>query len=155
MAEARTDWNESRGDDLGSFLRQQRRLSALSLRRLSELSGVSNPYLSQIERGLRRPSAEVLSQLATALELPTDVLYVRAGFLPAPQRTQNGATPGGSIPDVIGAIRDDAMLDEAQKRTLIHVYRAFRGQDLAEPGPTEPGPTGPALPVPRQSGASR
>lgn len=127
MAQGRTDFDEGRGDDLGGFLRQQRRLSALSLRRLSELSGVSNPYLSQIERGLRRPSADVLAQLAKALELSTDVLYVRAGFLPPGTTSSETA-----VPDVIGAIRSDATLDEAQKRTLIHIYRSFRGLPARE-----------------------
>lgn len=119
MAQGKADFDERRGDDLGGFLRQQRRLSALSLRRLSELSGVSNPYLSQIERGLRRPSADVLAQLARALELSTDALYVRAGLLPAAGTTRTPTV------DVIGAIRGDSALDEDQKRTLIHVYQSF------------------------------
>ncbi len=133
MAQERTDFDPRRGDDLGGFLRQQRRLSSLSLRRLSELSGVSNPYLSQIERGLRRPSADVLNQLARALGLSTDVLYVRAGFLPPGTRT---AEPTA---DVIEAIRGDMALDESQKRTLIHVYRSFLGDSLPGDAPHESG----------------
>ena len=75
---------EGRLHDLGSFIRDQRRTARLSLRKLSELAGISNPYLSQIERGLRKPSAEILQQIARALEISSETLYVRAGILEEP-----------------------------------------------------------------------
>ncbi|MPY95878.1 MAG: helix-turn-helix domain-containing protein [Acidimicrobiia bacterium] len=107
---------EKRWADLGTFVREQRGEAQLSLRRLSDLSGISNPYLSQIERGLRRPSADILQQLARALELAPESLYVRAGILDADE----------GAPDLVAAIRRDPELGEAQKRTLIHVYEALR-----------------------------
>jgi transcriptional regulator with XRE-family HTH domain len=106
---------------LGEFVREQRRLGSMSLRKLSELSGVSNPYLSQIERGLRRPSAEVLQQLAGALQVPAEWLYVRAGILAEGGRPDERGAVG-----VVEAIRRDAALTEDQKRALLHVYEAFR-----------------------------
>lgn len=123
---------EERWRDLGEFIREQRRLGELSLRRLAELAGVSNPYLSQIERGLRKPSAEILRQIAQALHLSAETLYVRAGILdddPEPV-------------DVITAIRRDAHLDDEQKRALVHIYRSFRassGTDGDAPAPADVG----------------
>lgn len=119
---------EHRWRDLGSFVREQRRLGQMSLRRLSELSGISNPYLSQIERGLRRPSAEILQQLARALQISSETLYVRAGIL----------DPSGDESDLVSLIRRDGLLTEPQKRTLIHIYTSFRNEALAaheEAGP--------------------
>ena len=75
---------DRRWNDLGEFIREQRNVGQLSLRKLSEMAGVSNPYLSQIERGLRRPSAEILQQIARALEISSETLYVRAGILDEP-----------------------------------------------------------------------
>ena len=75
---------DRRWSDLGEFIREQRNIGQLSLRKLSEMAGVSNPYLSQIERGLRRPSAEILQQIARALEISSETLYVRAGILDEP-----------------------------------------------------------------------
>ena len=72
---------ETRWREVGEFIREQRRIGHLSLRKLSEMAGVSNPYLSQIERGLRRPSAEILQQIARALRISAETLYVRAGML--------------------------------------------------------------------------
>src|SRR6187549_2255734 len=72
---------ETRMHDLGEFIREQRRIGHLSLRKLSDMAGISNPYLSQIERGLRKPSAEILQQLARALEISAETLYIRAGIL--------------------------------------------------------------------------
>ena len=72
---------EQRLHDLGAFIREQRRSARLSLRNLSDLAGISNPYLSQIERGLRKPSAEILQQIAKALRISAETLYVRAGIL--------------------------------------------------------------------------
>ena len=102
--------------DLGSFIREQRASARLSLRRLSELAGISNPYLSQIERGLRRPSAEILQQIAKALRISAETLYVQAGILEAPQ---------GS-PDLTRAIMADQRISEDQKQALVRIYLAFR-----------------------------
>jgi len=112
---------ESRVNDLGSFIREQRRLAALSVRKLSEAAGISNPYLSQIERGLRKPSAEILQQLARALRISAESLYVRAGIL---EREP--------VPDVEGAIGADPRLSADQKRALLAVYASFVHQ--GEPG---------------------
>jgi len=102
--------------DLGAFIREQRGVARLSLRRLSDLAGVSNPYLSQIERGLRRPSAEILQQIAKALRISAETLYVRAGILDAP-------TFDGDLADAI--LAEEALTDE-QKQTLLHIYLSFR-----------------------------
>ena len=100
----------------GDYLREQRTASRLSLRQLAEQVGVSNPYLSQIERGLRRPSAEVLQQLAKALRISAEQLYIRAGIVsPA-----DGV--GGSVEL---AVLNDAGLTERQKQTLLDVYASF------------------------------
>ena len=106
---------EHRWQDLGDFVREQRRLGQMSLRRLSELSGISNPYLSQIERGMRRPSAEILQQLARALEVSSETLYVRAGILPEHERTSS----------VVDAIEADPLLTPDQKVALRNVYGSF------------------------------
>ena len=92
------------GSSLGDYLREQRTAAKLSLRQLSELAGVSNPYLSQIERGLKRPSAEILQQLAKGLEVSAESLYVKAGILDAE------VTPPSETPDVRGAIAADPAL---------------------------------------------
>jgi nickel-type superoxide dismutase maturation protease len=125
MKELPDRWRE-----LGEFIREQRASARLSLRRLSDLAGVSNPYLSQIERGLRRPSAEVLQQIAKALRISAETLYVRAGIL----EDREGAH------DLVAAIRGDPGLTEDQKQTLIGVYRSFgHGNGAQGPGPGEPG----------------
>ncbi len=109
---------ESRWHDLGEFIRDQRRVGHLSLRKLSEMAGISNPYLSQIERGLRKPSAEILQQIARALEISSETLYVRAGIL----EEREGA-------DLVGEIRRDPDLSEEQKKTLIRIYTSFRHEN--------------------------
>jgi transcriptional regulator with XRE-family HTH domain len=106
---------EQRWNDLGEFIREQRRVGELSLRKLSEKAGISNPYLSQIERGLRRPSAEILQQIARALEISSETLYIRAGILEDHEGEH----------DVVGEIRRDPALAEDQKKTLIHIYGSF------------------------------
>jgi transcriptional regulator with XRE-family HTH domain len=106
---------ETRMHDLGEFIREQRRVARLSLRKLSELAGISNPYLSQIERGLRKPSAEILQQIAKALRISAETLYVRAGILEEREGEH----------DLVGDILRDPSLTEAQKQTLIQVYTAF------------------------------
>lgn len=122
---------EHRWQELGDFVREQRRLGEMSLRRLSELSGISNPYLSQIERGLRRPSADILQQLARAFEISAETLFVRAGIL----------VPHEAPTDLVDAIRRDPDLGEAQKRTLIHIYESFRAEAAGSSRPPEPSTT--------------
>jgi transcriptional regulator with XRE-family HTH domain len=102
--------------DLGSFIREQRGTARLSLRRLSELAGISNPYLSQIERGLRRPSAEILQQIAKALRISAETLYVQAGILEPPSGT----------PDLTRSIMADQSISEEQKQALVRIYLSFR-----------------------------
>jgi len=116
---------ENRWRELGEFIRDQRRIDHLSLRKLSELAGISNPYLSQIERGLRKPSAEILQQIARALEISAETLYVRAGIL----EERDGA-------DLVAEIRRDPQLTEEQKKTLIRIYTSFRheNEDTLESG---------------------
>lgn len=105
--------------ELGHFIREQRRLAELSVRRLAELAGVSNPYLSQIERGLRRPSAEILQQIARALSVSADSLYVRAGIVAEQTRP--------ALSDLETAIREATELTADQRRALLEVYRSFTG----------------------------
>jgi len=104
--------------DLGGFIKSQREAAQVSVRQLAERAGVSNPYLSQIERGLRKPSAEVLSQLAKALRLSAEVLYVRAGILEP-----------GEVSQVNDAIVGDVSITERQKRVLLDIYSSFRMQN--------------------------
>lgn len=112
-----------RWHDLGEFIRDQRSSARLSLRKLSELAGISNPYLSQIERGLRKPSAEILQQIAKALRISAETLYVRAGILE--ERVDDG--------DLEGEILRDRFLTEEQKQSLIAVYQAFRHENEGKP----------------------
>ncbi len=107
---------KDRWHDLGAFIREQRGSARLSLRRLSELAGISNPYLSQIERGLRRPSAEILQQIAKALRISAETLYVQAGILEPPDGT----------PDLTRAILADQAISEDQKQALVRIYLSFR-----------------------------
>jgi transcriptional regulator with XRE-family HTH domain len=109
---------EGRWRDLGEFIRDQRRVGHLSLRKLSEMAGISNPYLSQIERGLRRPSAEILQQIARALEISSETLYVRAGILEEREHS-----------DLAAEIRRHPSLTEEQKKTLIRIYTSFLAEN--------------------------
>jgi transcriptional regulator with XRE-family HTH domain len=102
--------------DLGSFIREQRKAAQLSLRNLASLAGVSNPYLSQIERGLRKPSAEILQRVAEALRISAETLYVKAGILD--ERDD----------DLAARIASDTTLTEKQKRALLEVYLSFRAE---------------------------
>jgi len=102
---------------LGDFLHEQRRGARLSLRQVADQAGVSNPYLSQIERGLRRPSAEVLQRLAKALRISAETMYVRAGFLD-PEDDQERS--------VQLAVQADPGLSERQKQVLLDIYDSFR-----------------------------
>ena len=106
---------EARMRDLGDFIRDQRRTARLSLRKLSELAGISNPYLSQIERGLRKPSAEILQAIAKALRISAETLYVRAGIL----------EERGGDSDLVAEILRNPTLTERQKQVLIDIYRSF------------------------------
>jgi transcriptional regulator with XRE-family HTH domain len=115
-----SDAIEQRLHDLGEFIRDQRNSASLSMRKLSELAGISNPYLSQIERGLRKPSAEILQQIAHGLRISAESLYVRAGFLE--QRDE-------AVPDLEHEIRRDPTLSDRQKDVLLEVYRSFRSDD--------------------------
>jgi transcriptional regulator with XRE-family HTH domain len=108
---------------LGEFIRDQRTNAKISLRQLAKQAGVSNPYLSQIERGLRTPSAEVMRQIAGALRISAQTLYERAGLLDA-------ADPH---PGVLSAIAADAALTERQKRLLAEIYASFRRENDADP----------------------
>ena len=107
--------NVSSLSSLGEYIREQREQAEVSLRQLAKLAGVSNPYLSQIERGLKRPSAEILQQIATGLRISAETLYVRAGILE--ERTGN--------PAVASAVLADTGLTERQKRVLLDVYESF------------------------------
>ena len=115
--------------DIGSFIRDLREGAQVSVRQLAESSGVSNPYLSQVERGLRKPSADVLSQIAKALRVSAEVLYVRAGILEPGEPSQ--------VRDVI--ITDTA-ITERQKQILLDIYASFTQQNepAHEECPTEP-----------------
>ncbi len=107
--------NESKHGDLGEFIRAQRERANLSLRRLAESAGISNPYLSQIERGIRKPSAEILKNLARALEISSNTLYSRAGLI------DEEMPP----PSVFEAIESDEKLSGEHKRVLLDMYRAL------------------------------
>ncbi len=140
------------GPDLGTFLREQRQNAKLSLRQLSELAGVSNPYLSQIERGLKRPSAEILQQLAHGLEVSAETLYIRAGILDeAPVPTHTG-------PDVLAAIAADSALTDRQRAVLVDVYESFVAPTTSTPqapkAPKAPKPPKTAPKTPARSAAT-
>lgn len=109
-------------ENLGDYLREQRLAASLSLRQLAEQTGVSNPYLSQIERGLRRPSAEVLQQLAKALRVSAETLYVRAGILEEKARDEL---------ETRAVILADPSLTERQKQVLLQIYESFRKENAA------------------------
>lgn len=106
--------------DIGSFIRSQREAAQVSVRQLAEKAGVSNPYLSQIERGLRKPSADVLNQIAKALRLSAEVLYVQAGILEPSEPSE-----------VRDAVVADTAITERQKQVLLDIYASFRQQNEA------------------------
>ncbi len=106
--------------DLGGYLREQRTAAQLSLRQAAEAAGISNPYLSQIERGLKKPSAEILQQIAKGLRISAEQLYVRAGIL---EEKADGAVDDRA--DVSLAIRTDPRLTDRQRRVLLDVYESF------------------------------
>jgi transcriptional regulator with XRE-family HTH domain len=105
---------------LGDYIREQRESAQVSLRQLARTAGVSNPYLSQIERGVKKPSAEILAQIAKGLRISAETLYVRAGIL--------DERAGG---DVVAAILSDTAIGDRHKRVLIDVYESFRAEHAA------------------------
>ena len=130
--------------DLGDFIREQRNSSQISLRQLARLAGVSNPYLSQIERGLRKPSAEILQQIAKALRISAEALYVHAGILE--QRETDT--------DVPAAILRDEAISERQKQVLLQIYDSFRKENepaVEAEGAAAPSVTPPPAPKPRRT----
>ena len=114
--------------DIGSFIRSQRENAQVSVRQLAERAGVSNPYLSQVERGLRKPSADVLAQIAKALRVSAEVLYVRAGILEPSEASQ-----------VRDAIITDTAITERQKQVLLDIYASFtfQNESIREECPTQ------------------
>ena len=105
----------SKVGSLGEYIREQRQRAKISVRQLAEVAGVSNPYLSQIERGLRKPSAEILQQIAKGLRISAEALYVQAGIL----EDREADT------DVQAAVRADLLLTERQKQVLLDIYVSF------------------------------
>lgn len=125
-----TEAYEHRLADLGAFISDQRRHARLSVRKLSELAGISNPYLSQIERGLRKPSADILQQLAKALRISAESLYVKAGILDE-----------SADDEVADAIIRSTRLTEDQKTALTRIYVSFVRENETQPVRAE-SPTG-------------
>ncbi|GAB7142018.1 helix-turn-helix domain-containing protein [Mycobacterium riyadhense] len=115
-----------KASDIGSFIRSQRETAQVSMRQLAERSGVSNPYLSQVERGLRKPSADVLAQIAKALRVSAEVLYVRAGILEPSESSQ-----------VRDAIITDTAITERQKQVLLDIYASFSQQNETQQNETQ------------------
>lgn len=124
-------------EGIGTYIRSQRETAQVSLRQLARVAGISNPYLSQIERGLRKPSAEILAQIATGLRISAEVLYVRAGILEA-----RASTP------VLDALAADPELTERQKQVLGDIYASFRRENHGHDAPVAPAPSPDAPNVP-------
>jgi transcriptional regulator with XRE-family HTH domain len=114
---------------LGEYIREQRQSAEVSLRQLAKNAGVSNPYLSQVERGLRKPSAEILGQIASALRISAESLYVRAGLL----------EPRAGDIAVTEAIAADTTLQERQRHVLLEIYAAFQSENAATAASAAPG----------------
>ncbi len=112
---------------LGEYIREQRESAEVSLRQLAKNAGVSNPYLSQVERGLKKPSAEILGQIASALRISAETLYVRAGLL----------EPRAGNAVVTEAIAADESLTERQRQVLLEIYAAFHSENSAQDTATE------------------
>jgi transcriptional regulator with XRE-family HTH domain len=111
---------------IGEFIREQREQAQVSMRQLARLAGVSNPYLSQIERGLRKPSAEILQQIAKGLRISAEQLYVHAGILDS----------HAGDPELVAAILADTMLLERQKQVLVEIYESFCRENTSAPTTT-------------------
>jgi transcriptional regulator with XRE-family HTH domain len=141
IAEGPKEQAKRSGAAIGEFIREQRQQGQVSLRQLARLAGVSNPYLSQIERGLRKPSAEILQQIAKGLRISAEQLYVRAGFLEYREGNQ----------ELVAAILGDEELGERQKQVLLDIYDSFRrenAQRRAEADSAAIIPSRPAAPQP-------
>ncbi|ROO90255.1 transcriptional regulator with XRE-family HTH domain [Actinocorallia herbida] len=116
---------------IGEYIREQRQRAKISLRQLAQQAGVSNPYLSQVERGLRKPSAEILQQIAKGLRISAEALYVQAGILEDREADS----------DVQTAVRADLALSERQKQVLLDIYDSFRKENSADTGPEDEAPS--------------
>jgi len=125
--------------NLGAYIREQRNVSQISLRQLAAAAGVSNPYLSQIERGMRKPSAEILQQIARALRISAEALYVQAGML--------DERMGGV--EVAHAVQADAQLSDRQKQVLLEIYDSFCKENAPAPKPAPAQQTQQSQPVNR------
>jgi transcriptional regulator with XRE-family HTH domain len=128
---------------VGDFIREQRNAAKVSLRELARTAGVSNPYLSQVERGLRKPSAEILSAIARGLSISAETLYEQAGILDR----RSGST------DTVAAIRADAALSERHKAVLLELYETYvrEHQAAGPPSPTSPASAAVTTPRPKES----
>jgi transcriptional regulator with XRE-family HTH domain len=129
---------------LGEYIREQREAAEVSLRQLAKNAGVSNPYLSQVERGLKKPSAEILGQIASALRISAETLYVRAGLLEP--RAGNAA--------VTEAIAADESLTERQRQVLLEIYAAFQSENAVRATPAEDTTTDPLTAGTTSAGAT-
>lgn len=129
---------------LGDFIREQRQSAEVSLRQLAKTAGVSNPYLSQVERGLKKPSAEILGQIASALRISAETLYVRAGLL----------EPRAGDAAVTEAIGTDETLTERQRQVLLEIYAAFQSENAAARTTTDKGSDAPVTPAPARAGTT-
>lgn len=119
IAEGPKEQAKRSGAAIGDFIREQREQAQVSVRQLARLAGVSNPYLSQIERGVRKPSAEILQQIAKGLRISAEQLYVRAGILESRE--------GGG--ELVAAVLNDEQLGERQKQVLLDIYESFRREN--------------------------
>ncbi|MGY1843469.1 helix-turn-helix domain-containing protein [Modestobacter sp. SYSU DS0875] len=129
------------GSHVGEFIRTQRSAAQVSLRELARAAGVSNPYLSQVERGLRKPSAEILAQIARGLKISAETLYEQAGFL-----DRRSGTAG-----TVAAIRADPALSERHRAVLLELYETYAREHAREQAETAPVPHPPAPQSPTQS----
>jgi len=119
IAEGPKEQAKRGGAAIGEFIREQREQAQVSMRQLARLAGVSNPYLSQIERGLRKPSADILQQIAKGLRISAEQLYIRAGILEFRE----------GDPELVSAILADEGLGERQKQVLVDIYESFRREN--------------------------
>jgi transcriptional regulator with XRE-family HTH domain len=133
IAEGPREHAKRGGAAIGDFIREQRQQGQVSLRQLARLAGVSNPYLSQIERGLRKPSAEILQQIAKGLRISAEQLYVRAGILEFREGNQ----------ELVAAILNDPDLGERQKQVLLDIYESFRRENAQLHADTTAAPPAP------------
>ena len=124
-------------NSIGEYIRQQREQARISMRQLAQQAGVSNPYLSQIERGLRKPSADILQQIAKGLRISAEALYVQAGIL------EDRPSESG----VRSALLADSELSERQKQVLMEIYEAFRKENAAAAEAARAGGAGQASPT--------